>query len=304
MPYTNNTNLYRFISNTDFEKLIYEKKDTFRQPMSWKDINEGKLLKQISSENIKKELINYIMSIHYEEWNCGKKILIEPKQLTQSAFNYCKIIFAINYFYAKCWTLNEETPSLWNEYSYQNESVRILSNENNIRKELKYYNSINVKPINYNDKKVELLKFDDIFEAKSSIEPFFFKFKKFDFENEVRFMLTTDELSKKLETIKKFMGLSFEQFSFLKGNIPIDKHIYIDYIYEIVEEYFESADLKTEYNPNNNINKKLDIKIENPSKYIKSVLVHPKADYSYVKKIEKICLDNNIKFEGQSNLKI
>lgn len=304
MLYTHNSNLYRFISDTDFEKLVYEKKDTFRQPMFWKDINEGKLLKKISSENIKKELINYIMSLHYEKWDCEKKILIGPEQLTQSAFNYCKIIFAINYFYAKCWTLNKETPRLWNEYSYQNKSVRILSNENNIRKELKYYNSINVKPINYNDKKVELLKFDDIFEAKSSIEPFFFKLKKFDFENEVRFMLTTDELSEKLKTIRLFIYLSSKEFSFLKGDIPIDKHVYIDYIYKIVEEHFESGDLKTEYNPNNNINTKLDIKIENPSKYIKSVLVHPKANYSYVKKIEKICLDNNIKFEGQSNLKI
>ena len=42
------------------------------------------------------------------------------------------------------------------------------------------------------------------------------------------------------------------------------------------------------------------IKIDNPSRIIKSVMVHPKAEKSFVKEVERMCKMAGVKFEGKS----
>lgn len=277
--------LYRYISFEDFVNLLVNCKDRFVHPASWEDKYEGYLFSHMETKDEVREIVT-------EMYNN-----LCPKNYYAISDNYFRLWHSKWFAYAQCWSKYAETDAMWRCYSYGNRAIRIRTKMDKLlnHAEKIFPKQDNFKAylekVSYDLKKKNTLEqqIRQMGETRSPYESYFHKRSAFKHEGEYRLLIVNTSLSGAVAMSS--YGVKFKIEDQVKNKS--DEEI-ISYLTEKIYEQRFSWNTERD-----------SIKIEDAgdvSEYIEGVMVHPLAPEWYVKIIEDICIQKNIKFDGQSKI--
>ena len=277
--------LYRYISFEDFVNLLINNKDRFVRPASWEDKYEGYLFSHMET----KEEIREIVKEMYNN--------LCPRNYYAISDNYFRMWHSKWFAHAQCWSKHAETDAMWRCYAYGNRAIRIRTRDdkllNHAKRVLDEKNNykVHLKKVSYDLKKKNGLQqqIEQMGETESAYESYFHKRSAFRHEGEYRLLIVDNSLSG--AAFMSSFGVKFKIEEQVKDKS--DEEI-ISYLTEKIYEQ------RVGWKKDNDF-----IKIEKAgdiSEYIEGVMVHPLAPQWYVKIIQDICLQKNIKFDGQSKI--
>ena len=275
--------LYRFISFPAFINLVEQKQERYVQPTSWEDTYEGYLLRSLDKADVE---------------NCLKQLAeaICLGSAETAADNYIRLYNARWHCYGQCWTKRSESDALWRIYSYGKMSIRIETDEEQIRKVLSSAtNSITIDDVHYDlddeygQLRAESKLLKELVLSKRIPEPYFHKRRAFEHEQEKR-VIFFDPAQSKMMTRKEYSVLN----NYRRSNAK-DKSF---------EEQISmiSIELKRRFNEFLQDGLSKFVSIPNIEQYIKSVMVHPQAEEWIVKLVERICKRVGLNFSGKSQM--
>lgn len=284
--------IYRIISFPTFINLIENQEERFVNPTSWADTYEGYMLRMLESPENRKEVIQVLYDI------------VSPGDIEKVIANYMKLWAARWLCYGQCWSKTEESDALWRIYSYEKMAIRIETTVEEINSifnnsELFETYKIEIDDVKYDlDKEntlqgqAEILK-----QCKKTVDPFFHKRKAFEHENEKRVILFHSARAAVAGFASKGAHANFYRnneklFDNLDG---LDSKV-------LLPKIEEEIDKMSNWPMEEKTRKELFIKIPDISQYIKSVMIHPKAEPWIVRLVEQICSRVGIKCIGKSHM--
>lgn len=276
--------LYRIISLETFIDLIHNKRERYVRPATWDDNYEGYLFRKIENSEDRRKIIE---DMYYN---------VCPKNYEATINNLLKLEHGKYFVYGQCWSILSDSDALWRIYSYNHHAIQIRTTDDIIKDILKIDSDIlyEIREVKYDVETDSDLMHEQVMqlkEKKTIYEPFFHKRKAFEHEKEVR-VLVDDAPWYQIAGMSS-KGVNWEIDKIMQ-EIPEDN----DRIEEVEKRL-------TEY-MGHWVEKKLPANFYQPieylNKYISAVKVHPMAEKWYVELIKGLCEEQNIKFEGQSNL--
>lgn len=276
--------LYRYISFEDFVNLLVNNKDRFVRPVVWEDKYEGYLFWHMETKDEIREIVK-------EMYNN-----LCPRNYYAISDNYFRMWHSKFFVYAQCWSQYAETDAMWRCYAYGNKAVRIRTRDDkllqHVKKMFPEQNNFNVylRKVYYDLKKKDVIEqqIEQMKMSSSTYETYFHKRPAFKHEGEYRVLVVDNNLFR--VTIFGSYGVKNKIEEHVKNK---DDEEIINYLTDKI--YEQRADWKDRDN----------IEIEDAgdiSEYIEGVMVHPLAPEWYTNIIKDICLQNNIKFDGQSKI--
>lgn len=185
--------LYRFISLPSFVNLVEHKKERYVNPCTWEDTCEGYLLRLLEKKGNIEDVLMELMNT-FSRGN--------PEAATK---NYFKLWCARWLCYGQCWTTMMESDALWRIYSYDRMSIRIETNEEEIKSLFSNQNIsdsyiVRIDDIRYDlDADQQFKTFSelmqDVYDSKHITEPYYHKREAFKHEYETRVILLDKHLS-------------------------------------------------------------------------------------------------------------
>lgn len=277
-------NLYRIISLETFIDLLHNKRERYVRPATWDDNYEGYLFGKIENPEDRREIIE---DMYYN---------VCPRNYEATINNLLKLEHSKYFVYGQCWSTLSDSDALWRIYSYNHHAIQIKTTDIRIGNLLKTESDVSyeIRKVKYDVEPEDNLMHEQVMqlkETKKTYEPFFHKRKAFRHEAEVRVLIDDRRWY-------QIMGMSSMGANWKIGErmqeIPED----VDRLNEIEKRLTKSM--------GHWIEKKIPVDfcqpIESLNKYISAVKVHPMAEKWYVELIKGLCEEQDIKFEGQSNL--
>lgn len=279
-------NLYRIISLETFVDLIHNKHERYVRPVTWEDTYEGYLISELYNPLYKRKIIE---DMYYN---------VCPHNYRATIDNLLKLEHAKWFVYGQSWASIRDSDAMWRIYSYNKHSIQIQTTEKRVKNilgefskdELKY----EIKRVKYDVDAEDDILHGQIMQLKqtcSTYEPFLHKRKAFRHEYEIRILL--DDVRWFSITEMSRMGASWKIDETVK-TLKEHKRI-LDEIEHRLDEYMGHWNEKT-------LAIDYFVDITDLSKYVSGVRVNPFAEEWYVKLIEGICGEYNIKFNGKSDL--
>lgn len=277
--------LYRIVSFPEFINLIECREVRFVKPVMWEDTYEGYMLRLLDDSKKRKDILRLL----YEK--------VTPNRIDKTISNYMKLWSAKWLCYGQSWSKTSESDKLWTTYSYGNMAIRIETTEEIIQSQfvksgLGEEYSLQMENVEYDLDKEDMLteQVELLRKNRNVIEPYLHKIKKFDFENEKRVLLFCKSKS-------VFCGLSASGALFNYNKYANNEKISNDNMLEIMEKEI----LKMQYPyEDEKLETEIYMKIEDLSKYIKSVMLHPKAEDWIEKLVRTICCRQKLNYVGKS----
>lgn len=276
--------LYRIISLETFVDLLHNKRERYVRPAIWDDNYEGYLFGKIENVEDRRKIID---DVYYN---------ICPKNYEGTINNLLKLEHAKYFVYGQCWSILSDSDALWRIYSYNNHAIQVKTTDAKIEMLLKTESNISyaIRKVEYDVTPQDDLMHKQVMqlsETQTTYEPFFHKRKAFEHEKEVRVLVDDIRWYQALGMCS--MGANWK-------------------IYERMQEISEDRDRLdeiekrlTEY-MGHWVEKEIPMYVYLPIKklneYISTIKVHPMAEKWYVELIKGLCEEQNINFEGQSNL--
>lgn len=162
--------LYRFISFETFVDIIQKKALAFVRPELWEDPCESYLLKALRTEHGRREI----------------------KDVLKGENNHDDFLAAIGkQYYGQCWTKINESDAFWRIYSYDNKSIRIAIDVEDLGK-LRYENiGVVHRPVCYTNNISLKSEVDRVFKQGKihAINAFLTKREAFKHEKEYRIIV-------------------------------------------------------------------------------------------------------------------
>lgn len=277
------TNLYRITSLEGFLSLLLNKKERFVHPIDcWEDTYEGYMLHLLDTEEGTEEVLRELYTV------------ITPNDIKLTIRNYTKLMRARYACYGQCWSVKADSDALWRIYSYDRKAIQIKSNFERIKNTIKASQediiTIRIGPVKYDiDDKTGNL--NQVLYNKSKInEPYYHKRLAFEHEEEVRVIVSKKQYSE---------YTSFSEAA-IHNNYNKQPNSTVDPIKRIIDAS-KSFDGRGEFY-RRNFDNAIFIDIDDLSKYIAGIKVHPQAESWYVDLISKLCSNNGLHFEGKSSL--
>ena len=262
--------VYRFIDFLGFVNLVQNKNLAFVKPELWEDPFENYVFKKLESRSGQEEIVKVLEEL-------GLKDI--PSKMLSLCFNK-------NSVFGQSWSMLSESDALWRIYSSINNSVRISVSIENIEKLSETYDNFYCSAVNYKksiDLKEEVL---NLFKGKDfsifCVKGMLTKRNSFSHEKEFRLLYVEDES----HYSDSFFREEVEKFS--------------DENYVIDDEFYNTLDKVNKISRGRS--KIRTVSIENPSKFISSVMLHPQAEDWVDETVSKYCELNKIKYLGRSKL--
>lgn len=276
--------LYRIISLETFIDLLHNKRERYVRPATWEDTFEGYLFSKIYDKNEQRKIVE---DIYYN---------VCPRNYKGTINNMLNLEHSKWFVYGQCWTTEAESDAMWRIYSYGKHSIQIQTTERRISNLLKKADGTkyDIQPVKYDVNPNDDLTHIQIQQLKNTqniYEPFLHKRRAFKHEKERRVLI--DDVRWYQMTEMSSMGANWNIYETMQ-NLKNDKEI-IDEIVRRLEQYLDkwrTNELPSEYYIDN-----IELK-----KYISSVVVNPFAEDWYVKLIEDLCGEYDIKCNGRSQL--
>ncbi len=191
-----------------------------------------------------------------------------------------------NKIYAQSWSKLSESDAMWRIYAYNNRAVRIKVS----KRKLELLNEVKAVPVTYADKAFECEKID----TNAFYSSLAYKRTAFSHEQEVRL-------------IKGFKYRDAQDIELhTKALMVVNEH---PQHIEIIESVFPELNFEEKIeelikllNIGKDSKKTCEISFSHISGFIEGVLVHPMAPEWYVEIVQAYCKQNEIPFEGKSNL--
>lgn len=273
--------LYRIISLENFIALLELNEEVYKLPSEWKDSFEGCALQFIDKKDNRRRFIE-VLAKQYQ----GNEHFIDA-----IVDNYVKAEIVRFCCYAQCWSIKRESDALWNKFGIGNHAIQITSNTNIISKNLNALNQpYKMDKVQYDiDKKDEPYNFMRFYQKGMDFkEQLFHKRPAFRDEGEYRIIITRNDYDSLFNNqLNKYRQELEKQYN--SGNT-----LTVESIIETINEVNDRHNIKTDTT--------LKIHIENVSKYISRVRVHPDAEPWYVDLVKRLCLKNRVRFDEQSPL--
>lgn len=188
--------------------------------------------------------------------------------------------------FAQCWSELSESDAMWRIYAYNNRSLRIK--------------------INVDD--ISLL--DDVVEVKVTYNDNFEFICKHDYDNFLRAISQKRKAFKHEKEIRLIKHYKFKNSNDWKNHVKAamvefnstEASNIINGLYPDLPIEEQLSNLSKFLNVGKCMETTSNISFAHIPNFIKGVLVHPLAPNWYVRTVEEFCKRNNVKFEGQSTL--
>lgn len=265
----------RFMDFTNFVDLVENKKLTLVKPELWEDPYENYIFKYFNDREGLKKIVEVLKSIGVSNIGIKMFLLCSNK----------------NTAYGQSWTYISESDALWRIYNTNknNTSVRVKVSFDNIIKLKDQNPSFSIAPIKYIDKPNLEEDIRELFSEDSKnidiYKAMLLKRTSFNHENEVRLFIG-DYLNQdryKLDEINNVLN------KLGSGSVQSDSEVFYDLLIKVNEFYKNAPKVR-------------DIRIEDPSKFIDSVLLNPLAPEWFNNTLEAYCRKNSINYLGKSTL--
>ena len=277
------TNLYRITSLEGFLSLLINKKERFVHPIDcWEDTYEGYMLQLLDTKEGTEKVLYKLFRV-----------------FTQNDFQltiryYTKLLWARWACYGQCWSLKADSDALWRIYSYDKKAIQIISNPGRIGNTIKESQGNNVTArigrVEYDIDDITSSLKQVLFDRSMINEPFYHKRKAFEHEGEVRVLVSEKQSTDARYNCEKKIS------SYCEKHKNSNRHLFTTII-----EASRNLDITGDFSHEKYAKAKY-LDVNDLSKYIIGIKVHPQAEDWYEDLIRELCKQYSIEFIGKSTL--
>ena len=263
---------YRFIDFMGFVNLVQNKNLAFVKPELWDDPFENYIFKKMGSRSGQKEIVKNLKELGIKD--------IPLKMI--------KLCLNNNSVFGQSWSLLKESDAMWRIYGTMNNCVRIEVSIDKIKKIVAKTPNFYCSPVKYKQKidlKGEIL---HLFKGTDfntlCLKGMLVKRNSFSHEKEFRLLYLEEDILSHYSD-----SLFFDEIKKVSEEG-----------YKINEAFYDLLDKVNKVSGEKNTVKEMSI--DNPSKFISSVMLHPQAEDWVDETVRDYCKLNKIKYLGRSKL--